>query len=75
MWCSAVGCIVTLTLSMLAAPLAVEAQPPPKVPRIGVLSETADARHRDAFLQGLHALGYGEGQTIVLEERWAEGKI
>ena len=77
MWCSAVGCIVTLTLSMLAAPLVAEAQPPPQVPRIGVLSVdllTSNARHRDAFLQGLHALGYGEGQTIVLEERWAEGK-
>ena len=26
MWCSAIGCIVTLTLSMLVAPLTVEAQ-------------------------------------------------
>jgi putative ABC transport system substrate-binding protein len=32
-------------------------------------------RHRDAFLQGLHALGYVAGQTIVLEERWAEGQL
>jgi putative tryptophan/tyrosine transport system substrate-binding protein len=38
-------------------------------------SLTTDARHRDAFLQGLHELGYVEGQTIVLEERWAEGKL
>jgi putative ABC transport system substrate-binding protein len=36
---------------------------------------TTDARHRDAFLQGLHELGYVAGQTIVLEERWAEGKL
>jgi putative ABC transport system substrate-binding protein len=34
-----------------------------------------DARHHDAFLQGLHALGYVEGQTIVLEGRWAEGHL
>ena len=27
MWCSAVGCLVTLTLSLLAAPLASVAQP------------------------------------------------
>jgi len=43
-----------------------------------VLSEsalTASSRHRAAFLQGLHALGYVEGQTIVLEERWAEGQL
>ena len=77
-WCSAVGFIITLILSLLMAPLATEAQPSPTVPRIGVLSEstlTASSRHRAAFLQGLHALGYVEGQTIVLEERWAEGKL
>jgi putative tryptophan/tyrosine transport system substrate-binding protein len=78
MWYSAIGCLVTLTLSLLAAPLAAEAQPPAKIPRLGVLSSwsvTTDARHHDAFLQGLHALGYVEGQTIVLEERWAEGNL
>jgi ABC-type uncharacterized transport system substrate-binding protein len=75
MWSSVIGCLVTLILSLLAVPLTADVQPPGKVPRIGVLSSwslTTDARHRDAFLQGLHALGYVEGQTIVLEERWAE---
>src|SRR5712691_5829385 len=78
MSCSALRGIITLILSLLTAPLAAEAQPSPKVPRIGVLSESAlmaSSRHRAAFLQGLHALGYVEGQTIVLEERWAEGKL
>src|SRR6266849_5401991 len=78
MWCNVIAYIVALILSLLAAALAANAQPSPKVPRIGVLSGSAltpDARNRDAFLQGLHALGYVEGQTIVLEERWAEGKI
>src|SRR5262249_34868075 len=28
-----------------------------------------------AFRQGLHELGYVEGQTFVLEERWAEGQL
>jgi putative ABC transport system substrate-binding protein len=59
-------------------PLTADAQPPGKVPRIGVLSHwslTTDARHRDAFRQGLHELGYVEGQTIILEERWAEGNL
>jgi putative ABC transport system substrate-binding protein len=77
MWCSALGCIVTFILSLLLALLAAEAQPSPTVPRIGVLaafSLTAEARNRDAFRHGLHALGYVEGQTIVLEERWAEGQ-
>jgi putative tryptophan/tyrosine transport system substrate-binding protein len=78
MWCRAVGCILTFTLSLLTALLAAEAQPPANVPRVGVLSGwslTTDARHREAFLQGLHALGYVEGQTIALEERWAEGHL
>src|SRR5713101_2603893 len=78
MWCSALRCIITLILSLFMAPLAAESQPSPHVPRIGVLSEstlTASAHNRTAFLQGLHALGYVEGQTIVLEERWAEGKL
>src|SRR5262245_32180637 len=77
MWYRAVGCLVTLTLSLLTAPLAAEAQPLPKVPRIGVLSpysSTAASRNHAAFRQGLYELGYVEGQTIVLEERWAEGK-
>ena len=76
MWCRALGCIVTFILSLLAAPLAAAAQPPPKIPRIGVLSGsslTTDSRNREAFLQGLRELGYVEGQTIVLEERWAAG--
>src|SRR5262249_7923848 len=66
-----------LTLAILVTPLAAEAQPSPQVPRIGVLSTfsaTAASRNRAAFLQGLHELGYVEGQTIVLEERWAGGK-
>jgi hypothetical protein len=49
-WRSTVGCLVTLALFL--APLVAEAQPPPKVPRIGVLSafsSTAVSRHRDAF--------------------------
>jgi ABC-type uncharacterized transport system substrate-binding protein len=78
MWCSTFGCIVTLILSLLAAPLAADAQAPAKVPRIGVLSGsslTAGARSRAAFRHGLRELGYVEGQTIVLEERWAEGKL
>jgi hypothetical protein len=43
MWCSAVGFIVTLTLSLLAAPRTVTAQPRSTVPRIGVLTSAAEA--------------------------------
>ena len=77
MWCSTVGGVVTLILSLLVAPFGAHAQPLPKIPRIGVLSGSAwttDARNREAFLQGLRELGYVEGQTSVLEGRWAEGQ-
>jgi putative ABC transport system substrate-binding protein len=78
MGCRAVGFIVTLALSILMASLTAEAQRPSHVPRIGVLSGgafTPDSREREAFLQGLYELGYVEGQTLVLEERLAEGKL
>jgi len=76
MWCSAVGCIVTLTLSLLAAPRTVTAQPRSTVPRIGILPPAAEASTPlwEAFRQGLRDLGYVEGQTIVLEYRFAAGQ-
>src|SRR5262245_48012332 len=73
---SAIGLMLTLALSLRLVPPAAEEQPSPKVPRIGFLSpfsSTAASRNRETFLQGLHELGYVEGQTIILEERWAEG--
>ena len=58
MWYSAVGCIVTLTLSLLAAPLAADAQPPAKVARIVCLSVTIgpESAQAEAFRQGLREL-------------------
>jgi hypothetical protein len=51
--------IGTLTGGLLAAPLAAEAQPAAKVPRIGYLVINLAARPhlREAFLQGLRDLG------------------
>jgi putative tryptophan/tyrosine transport system substrate-binding protein len=79
MWYSALGCIVTCILSLLAAPRAPEAQMPPHVYRIGVLSATAPTpallRRHEAFLQALRDLGYVEGQNIAIENRYAEGRF
>ena len=55
-----------------------EAQQPAKVPRIGYLgaaSLAAIPKRIEAFRQGLHDLGYVEGKNIVIEYRWAEGKV
>jgi putative tryptophan/tyrosine transport system substrate-binding protein len=58
---------------LLVAPLAVQAQG--KVARIGYLQlGSAAAGPPTAFLQGLHELGYVEGQNIVIEYRYAEGR-
>jgi len=54
----------SLTGGLLAAPLAAEAQPAAKVPRIGVLGSgsRADLSPRlDPFRQGLRELGWVEG--------------
>jgi putative ABC transport system substrate-binding protein len=75
MWCSTVGGMVTLMLSLLAAPLATEAQQPKHVPRLGFLGmdSAMQAQRLATFLDGLRALGYVDGQTIAIEYRWAEG--
>jgi putative ABC transport system substrate-binding protein len=63
--------------SLLAAPLAAEAQQPAKVPRIGwlsIASREGVSHLLEAFSQGLRDLGYVEGQTIAIEYRFAEGR-
>src|SRR6266851_3933041 len=60
---------------LLAAPLAVEAQPTGKVWRIGVLGLTPAAQFLgEAFKQGLGEFGYTEGRNVVIEYRDADGK-
>jgi putative tryptophan/tyrosine transport system substrate-binding protein len=67
--------MVILALSIFVVPLVAEAQPPPKVPRIGFLmpSLTSErARSLEAFRQGLRELGWIEGQNVTIELRYAE---
>jgi len=63
---------------LLAAPLAAaEAQQAMKAPRVGFLeagSRSANQHFLDAFRQGLRDLRYVEGQTIFIEDRWADGR-
>lgn len=53
------------------------AQPKTKAPsRIGLLGlASRPERLEEAFLQGLRNLGYIEGENIIIEYRWAGGKV
>jgi putative ABC transport system substrate-binding protein len=67
----AVVALATVTLSAHAQPLT------GKVARVGLLgatSLTGYARQIAAMRQGFRELGYIEGQNLVLEYRWAEGR-
>jgi hypothetical protein len=78
MWPNAVGWMVTLTLSFLAAPLEADAQPSANLATIGYLSMAGGAPGgaplEESFRQGLQDLGYVEGKTIAIVYRSAEGK-
>jgi len=65
---------VVLALSLVAAPLAADAQGPSNVPRIGYLSPASDTPLLKAFRQGLRDLDWVEGRNIAIEVRSAEGK-
>ncbi len=69
--------VLSLALCLLAVPCAVEAQPAGKVFRVGVLTPAFPTSEPypplEAFRQGLRALGYVEGQNLVLEYRYAAG--
>lgn len=54
----AVGIIFSLVLGILSAPLASDAQPPAKVPRLGYMSPGDVPHYDNAFLQGLQDQGY-----------------
>ena len=67
----------TLAGGLLAAPLVAEAQST-RVPRIAFNEAGSRSTNRhflEAFRQGLRELGYVEGQSIAIEDRWADGHI
>jgi putative tryptophan/tyrosine transport system substrate-binding protein len=66
---------ITGAVCLLAAPLAVEAQPAGKVYRIGVLSplRAPSAAFFATFWAPLRERGWVDGQNFVFEARYAEG--
>lgn len=66
--------IVGVAAGLLRSPLAA-AQPGDEKPRIGFLSPSAPSPISEGFRRGLRDQRYVEGQTIVVEYRWAEGRF
>lgn len=63
--------------ALLAVPFTAEAQQAAKLPRIGFLGNSTAALEANLvgpFREGLRELGYVEGQNVLIEYRWAEGK-
>jgi putative tryptophan/tyrosine transport system substrate-binding protein len=68
------------TMSFLfAAPLVARAQSAGKLPRIGWLGNTAPppppVNQLDGFIEGLREAGYVEGKNVIIEYRWAAGRM
>ena len=68
---------ILLAVVLLAVGAIAEAQQPSNIPRIGFLSggsPTANPARFEALRDGLKALGYIDGKTIIIEQRFADGK-
>src|SRR5262245_55283414 len=67
---------LTLCALLFAVSFPAEAQKLGKVHRIGVLSGGFPGSSPDieAFQQGLRDLGYIDGENLIIEHRYAEGK-
>ena len=63
-------CLGAMLLA-LSFPAAAQ-QPARKIPRIGILT-VGTAPSIDVFRQGLHELGWVEGQNVAIEHRSADG--
>jgi putative tryptophan/tyrosine transport system substrate-binding protein len=72
------GGILAIGVTFAMCEAVAQAQQPKKTPRIGFLSvgsASSMSARVEAFRQGLREHGYVEGQNILVEYRYAEGKL
>ena len=71
-----IGLAAVFIVGLTIAPLATEGQPAGRVPRIAYLgTRTPSDFGLIAFRQGLRELGWVEGQNLVIEYRFADGRL
>src|SRR5262244_557361 len=79
-----IGLAVVLTLSLILAPLAAEAQQAGRVARVGFLNNSAPPPSTEELMKGIawnpfwtamRELGWMEGQNMVVEHQWANHPI
>jgi putative ABC transport system substrate-binding protein len=69
---------ILVVVVLLAVAVIAEAQQPAGIPRIGILltaSASSFSARVEAFRRRLRELGYVEGKNLVIEYRYAEGKL
>jgi len=69
--------VTIVSLVIVVTPRLGSPQPAGKVWQIGFLGAESPSTNRhflDSFRLGIRERGYVEGQTVVIEERWAEGR-
>ncbi|MGH8613847.1 MAG: ABC transporter substrate-binding protein, partial [Gammaproteobacteria bacterium] len=62
-------------IAVLGSPVARAAEPADKVARLGFVGTESLSRGVPAFWERLHELGWLEGKNLVVETRWAEGRV
>jgi putative ABC transport system substrate-binding protein len=70
--------VLTLCAVLVALCSFAQAQQPTKISRIGrlaIASQSAESARIEAFRNGMRDLGYVEGKNIVVEWRFADGKL
>jgi|SoiMethySBSTD1v2_1073268.scaffolds.fasta_scaffold585185_1 ABC-type uncharacterized transport system substrate-binding protein len=71
--------VFTIALAFVFGGIEAEAQQPGKVHRVGYLSArgavSLPRSYSEGFRQGLRDLGYIEGKNVLIEFRFAEGKL
>jgi putative ABC transport system substrate-binding protein len=71
-----IGVAIVLAVSLIVAPLPTQGEQAGRVSRIAYLgTRTPSDFGLTAFRQGLRELGWVEGQNLVIEYRFADGRL